>query len=155
MRLTDVPRAKPAVLLLNLTDQDVGLAGWSLATARDVRLSLAGVLTAGQPLVVDVPKAVFDAAGGVTILDASGLKVAAATYPPTSDARRAGVWPREADCLAGASGHMGAAKLARLRRWRPNASKLSGSSQRSKADLRAGHSLSRIENQQVSRLRAL
>jgi uncharacterized protein YukJ len=88
VRVTDTPRAGHAVLLLNLTDQDVSLAGWSLATADDVRQSLAGAVAAGQPLAIDVPKAFFDAAGGVvTILDASGLKVAAAIYPPESDAQ--------------------------------------------------------------------
>ena len=46
-------------------------------------------------------------------------------------------------------------RLDRLWRWPPVAWKFWGSSQRSNADLSAGHSLSRIENQQVSRLRAL
>src|SRR6516225_1520003 len=45
--------------------------------------------------------------------------------------------------------------LDRLCRCRPAASKLPGSSQRSTAALSGGHSLSRIENQQVSRLRTL
>src|SRR5262249_15605624 len=40
-------------------------------------------------------------------------------------------------------------------RCRPDVSKFSGSSQRSNAVFSAGHSLSRIENQQVSRLRIL
>ena len=76
----------PAVLLLNTTDQDVGLAGWSLATAREVRQTLAGAVRAGQTLAIDVPETFFDAAGGVvTLLDASDLKVAGATYPAASD----------------------------------------------------------------------
>jgi uncharacterized protein YukJ len=88
VRVTDTSRATHAVLLLNVTDRDVGLAGWSLATARDNRQSLAGAIVAGQPLAIDVPKAFFDADGGVvTLLDASGLKVAAAIYPPASDAQ--------------------------------------------------------------------
>src|SRR6266542_2807772 len=41
----------------------------------------------------------------------------------------------------------------KLVRCRPSASKFSGASQRSKAALRAGHSLSSIENQALSRLR--
>src|SRR5439155_10158523 len=41
---------------------------------------------------------------------------------------------------------------ARLVRWRPAPSKLSDASQRSKAALRAGHSLSSVEYQAVSRL---
>ena len=46
-------------------------------------------------------------------------------------------------------------RLDRLWRWPPVAWKFWGSSQRSNADLSAGHSLSRIENQQVLRLRRL
>jgi uncharacterized protein YukJ len=88
VRVTETPRTPPAVLLLNITDQDFGLTGWSLATAPDNRQSLAGAVAAGQPLAIDVPKTFFDAAGGVlTILDASGLKIAVATYPSASDAQ--------------------------------------------------------------------
>jgi hypothetical protein len=73
--------------LLNTTDQDVGLAGWSLATARDVSQRLTGALRAGQTLAVDVPETFFDAEGGVVaLLDEADLKVAAATYPAASDA---------------------------------------------------------------------
>ena len=87
VRVTATPRAPVAVLLLNTTDQDVGLAGWSLATARDVRQKLAGAVRGGQTLAVDVPENFFDAAGGVvTLLDEADLKVAAATYPAASDA---------------------------------------------------------------------
>jgi hypothetical protein len=46
-------------------------------------------------------------------------------------------------------------RLERLHRWQSARSKLAGSSQRSKACPRTGHSLSRIENQQVLRLRRL
>ena len=53
---------------------------------------------------------------------------------------------------AGAAGYRSA--LSR-RRWRPSASKLAGSSQRSNACFSAGHSPSMIENQTVSRLRPL
>src|SRR5262249_50645444 len=64
VRVTATSRATHAVLLLNVTDRDVGLAGWSLATARDNIQSLAGAIVAGQPLAIDVPKAFFDADGG-------------------------------------------------------------------------------------------
>jgi uncharacterized protein YukJ len=88
VRVTGALRTSPAVLLLNITDRDVDLTGWSLATAPDNRQSLSGAMPAGQPLAIDVSKTFFDASGGVvTILDASGLKVAAATYPPPSDAQ--------------------------------------------------------------------
>ena len=88
MRVTDTPRAKTAVLLLNPMDQNVALAGWSLATARGSRQSLTGMLPSGQPLAIDLPETFFDAAGGiVTLLDASGLKVAAATYPSALEAQ--------------------------------------------------------------------
>jgi hypothetical protein len=82
VRVTDTPRAKPAILLLNPIDQNVALTGWSLATESGNRQSLTGVVPAGLPLAVDVPETFFDASGGVVaLLDASGLKVAAATYP--------------------------------------------------------------------------
>ena len=84
MQTTATPSA---VLLLNTTDQDVALAGWSLATAREVSQSLAGAVAAGQTLAIDVPTSFFDADGGVvTLLDGSGLKVAAATYPAAFEA---------------------------------------------------------------------
>ena len=78
VRVTDTPRAKAAILLLNPMDQTMALTGWSLATAPSNRRSLTGVVPAGQPLAIDMPESFFDAAGGVvTLLDASGLKVAA------------------------------------------------------------------------------
>ena len=59
----------------------------TIEIAREVRQSLAGALRAGQTLAVDLPETFFDAEGGVvTLLDGSDLKVAAATYPPASDA---------------------------------------------------------------------
>jgi uncharacterized protein YukJ len=86
VRVVPTPRS-PAVLLLNTTDQDIGLAGWSLAVTREVHQRLAGALRAGQTLAIDVPETFFDPEGGVvTLLDASDLKVAAATYPAASDA---------------------------------------------------------------------
>ena len=87
VRVAPTPRAPAAVLLLNTTDQDIGLAGWSLATARDLSQSLAGALQAGQTLAVDLSETFFDAEGGVvTLLDGSDLKAAAATYPAASEA---------------------------------------------------------------------
>jgi hypothetical protein len=87
VRVAPTPRAPAAVLLLNTTDQDIGLAGWSLATAREVSQRLEGAVRAGQTLAIDVPETFFDAEGGVvTLLDGSDLKAAAATYPAASDA---------------------------------------------------------------------
>jgi uncharacterized protein YukJ len=87
-RLAVTPQTRPAILLLNTTDQDVGLAGWSLAASRDNVQSLTGAIRASQTLAIDLPNNFFDTDGGVMMLvDASGLKVAAATYPAASDAR--------------------------------------------------------------------
>lgn len=88
VRVTDTPRAKAAVLLLNPMNRNVALTGWSLATAPGNRQSLTGVVPAGQPLAIDVPGTFFDAAGGVvTLFESSGLKVAAATYPAALEAQ--------------------------------------------------------------------
>src|SRR5262249_12506689 len=86
VRVTKTPRSPAALLLLNTTDQDIDIGGWSLSTARDNNLGLVGAVRSGQPLAIDLPETSFDADGGVvTLLDASGLKVAAATYPASSD----------------------------------------------------------------------
>jgi uncharacterized protein YukJ len=88
VRVTETPRKPPAILLLNMTDQDVSLAGWSLATSPDNRQSISGAIAASQSLAVDMPKAFFEPNGGVvTLLDQAGLKVASAIYPPASNAR--------------------------------------------------------------------
>jgi hypothetical protein len=86
VRVAPTARSPAAVLLLNTTDQDIGLAAWSLATARDVSQRLAGAVRAGQTLAIDVAETFFDAEGGVvTLLDGSDLKAAAASYPAASD----------------------------------------------------------------------
>lgn len=88
VRVAEGPRTPAALLLLNTTDQDVDLAGWSLATSLDTRQSLAGALRASQTVAVDVAQTFFDPSGGVvTLLDASGLKIAGAIYPSLADAR--------------------------------------------------------------------
>jgi Uncharacterized conserved protein (DUF2278) len=88
VRVMPTPQMPGAVLVLNTTDRDVSLAGWSLATSSNGGHSLAGVLSASQSLAIKVPKTFFDPAGGVvTLLDASALKVASALYPSASDAR--------------------------------------------------------------------
>jgi uncharacterized protein YukJ len=87
VRVLRTARLPAAVLLLNMADRVIGLRGWSLATARDVRQSLAGAVPAGHTLAVDVPETFFDPEGGVAmLLDEADLKVAAATYPPLADA---------------------------------------------------------------------
>jgi hypothetical protein len=71
-----------------MTDQDVSLAGWSLATSPDDRQSISGAIAASQSLAVNMPKASFEPNGGVvTLLDQVGLKVASAIYTPASNAR--------------------------------------------------------------------
>jgi uncharacterized protein YukJ len=88
VRVTETPRTPPAILLLNTTDQDVSLAEWSLARSPENSQSLAGAVRASQPLAIDVSKTFFDPDGGVvTLVDAAGLKVTSAIYPPASDAR--------------------------------------------------------------------
>ena len=87
-RVTRNPLAPPAVLLLNTTNEDVELAGWSLATSLDNSQGLGGAARASQALSVDVPDNFFDPDGGIaTLADPSGLKVASATYPPVFEAR--------------------------------------------------------------------
>ncbi len=88
VRVTETPRTPPAVMLLNTTDQDVSLAGWSLVTSPDDRQTISGLMGASQPRAIDVPDKFFDPDGGVVmLLDQSGLKVASAIYPRASDAR--------------------------------------------------------------------
>src|SRR5439155_234591 len=52
VRVTPTGRAPAAVLLLNTTDHDLGLAGWSLAARRAAHLSLTGLLGAGLTLAI-------------------------------------------------------------------------------------------------------
>ena len=76
-----------AVLLVNTTGRDTDLTGWSLVMESDRNQRLAGAVTASETIAVLVPKGFFNPGGGVvTLLDASGLKVAGATYPSASEA---------------------------------------------------------------------
>jgi uncharacterized protein YukJ len=82
-----VTETSSAVLLLNTTGRDTDLTGWSLVTESDQNQSLAGAVTASETIAVSVAKGFFNPGGGVvTLLDASGLKVAGATYPSASEA---------------------------------------------------------------------
>jgi len=83
----DQAETSSAVLLVNTTGRDTDLTGWSLVTENDQNQSLAGAVTASETIAVLVPKGFFNPGGGVvTLLDASGLKVAGATYPSASEA---------------------------------------------------------------------
>ena len=85
----DQAETSSAVLLLNTTGRDTDLTGWSLVTESDQNQRLAGAVTASETIAVLVPKGFFNPGGGVvTLLDASGLKVAGATYPSASS----GAW---------------------------------------------------------------
>jgi uncharacterized protein YukJ len=87
VRVARTTSKPPAVLLLKTATEDVDLTGWSLVTSPDQRHSLAAV-AAGETLAFEVPDTFFSKSGGVfSLLDASGLKVAGATYPAAADAR--------------------------------------------------------------------
>jgi uncharacterized protein YukJ len=88
VRVMETPRMQPAILLLNTTQENADLTGWALVASTDESQRLAGVAPAGETLAVRVATTFFSADGGiVTLVDASGLKVAGATYPSVSDAR--------------------------------------------------------------------
>jgi hypothetical protein len=82
-----VTETSSAVLLVNTTGRDTDLTGWFLVRESGQNQSLAGAVTASETIAVLVPKGFFNPGGGVvTLLDASGLKVAGATYPSASEA---------------------------------------------------------------------
>ena len=88
VRAMETVQTSSAVLLLNTTGEETDLTGWSLVTESGQNQSLAGAAAASETVAVRVPKSFFNSGGGiVTLLDASGLKVAGSTYPAASDAR--------------------------------------------------------------------
>jgi uncharacterized protein YukJ len=88
VRVMETVQTSSAVLLLNTTSEETDLSGWSLVTESGQDQSLAGAAAANETVAVGVPKSFFNSGGGiVTLLDASGLKVAGSTYPAASDAR--------------------------------------------------------------------
>jgi hypothetical protein len=87
-RVMETLQTSSAVLLLNTTDEETDLTGWSLVTESGQNQSPGAAAAASETVAVRVPKSFFNPGGGiVTLLDASGLKVAGATYPSASDAR--------------------------------------------------------------------
>jgi uncharacterized protein YukJ len=78
------------VTLLNVTDQDQPLAGWSIANRTKAKLPLAGVLKAGQTVLVTMPIDVplSNDGGLITLLDAAGLKVHGVSYTKAQATRQ-------------------------------------------------------------------
>ena len=78
------------VTLLNVTDTDQSLTGWSIANRNKVKAPLSGVIKAGGTVVVDLPVAVpmSNDGGLITLLDASGLKVHGVAYTKAQVARQ-------------------------------------------------------------------
>ncbi len=67
-----------AVYLLNTTDQDIPLAGWSIADKQKKKEALNGTIAAGAPLVVVLngKGAQLSNEGGIiTLLNKDGLKI--------------------------------------------------------------------------------
>lgn len=80
---------KTAVMILNTSSSAIDLAGWSVASSRDNKVSLNANFATGATLEVPVPANFFRKGGGiVTLLDGQGLKVDGATYPGTTGVRR-------------------------------------------------------------------
>jgi uncharacterized protein YukJ len=78
------------VTLLNVTDHDQPLSGWSIANRTKSTFVLTGVIRAGQAtafsLPVDVP--LSNDGGLITLLDAAGLKVHGVSYTKAQAARQ-------------------------------------------------------------------
>jgi uncharacterized protein YukJ len=78
------------VTLLNVTDTDQPLKGWSIANRNKAKAPIAGVIKAGATatfeLPVDVP--LSNDGGLITLLDASGLKVHGVSYTKAQVARQ-------------------------------------------------------------------
>ena len=78
------------VTLLNVTDTDQSLAGWSIANRNKAKVAIGGVIAAGATatfaLPVDVP--LSNDGGLITLLDASGLKVHGVSYTKAQVARQ-------------------------------------------------------------------
>src|SRR5690606_6883030 len=70
------------VTLLNTSNRDIDLTGWSLADKQKSKMPLSGVLGAGLTLRVEVrPPMVLSNKGGlITLLDPQGRKVHGVSY---------------------------------------------------------------------------
>lgn len=72
-----------AVYLLNTTDQDINLTGWSIADKQKKKEALTGTVAAGAPLVVVLngKGAQLSNDGGIiTLLNKDGLKISGVSY---------------------------------------------------------------------------
>jgi uncharacterized protein YukJ len=78
------------VTLLNATDQNQPLAGWTLANRSKAKFALSGAIKAGGTAVftlpIDVP--LSNDGGLITLLDAAGLKVHGVSYTKAQAARQ-------------------------------------------------------------------
>lgn len=70
------------VTVLNLSDQDINLGGWSIANKNKQKYVLTGVIKAGQTIAFTLPVQVPLANDGglITLLDDKGLKVHGVSY---------------------------------------------------------------------------
>lgn len=79
-----------SVTLLNVSDQDQSLAGWSIANRNKAKFPLTGVIKKGQTaaftLPIDVP--LSNDGGLITLLDAQGLKVHGVSYTKAQVSRQ-------------------------------------------------------------------
>ena len=78
------------VTLLNVTDTDQSLAGWSIANRTKAKFALTGVVEAGGTVTVTLPVDVplSNDGGLITLLDAAGLKVHGVSYTKAQVARQ-------------------------------------------------------------------
>jgi uncharacterized protein YukJ len=79
-----------SVTLMNVSDQDQSLAGWSIANRSKAKFPLTGIIKRGQTaaftLPVDVP--LSNDGGLITLLDAQGLKVHGVSYTKAQVSRQ-------------------------------------------------------------------
>jgi hypothetical protein len=70
------------VTLLNTAPHDVSLDGWGLLDTQKARMNLSGSIAAGASMVVTVqlPVALSNKGGVITIVDEKGLKVDGVSY---------------------------------------------------------------------------
>jgi uncharacterized protein YukJ len=78
------------VTLLNVTDADQPLSGWSIANRTKAKFGLTGVIPAGGIVTVTLPIEVplSNEGGLITLLDAAGLKVHGVSYTKAQVARQ-------------------------------------------------------------------
>ena len=72
-----------AVYLLNTTDADIDLQGWSIVDKNNKKEVLGGTIAAGQPLVQALSgngAQLSNSGGTITLLDKSGAKVSGVSY---------------------------------------------------------------------------